>query len=231
LFTLCCCQMTSAEAGGVVTDAAGNPLDFSKGRYLDLDTGIIVTNQKLTPSLLKAVRESIEEKISSLWFFPDEWLPFPLLSWLASWIISTSWIFQCLPNVCWARNSCYLRIQIYYLMLSNYMNAMLLSWKNLGFQELTDEYLSAIFWPWQNDRSLELVHASHFSLWKHERLFPEFKQVHIDRSLQDRAPCRDGANKNSSIVSLEHYANGQLISISTPLRTMKSRAYMFFSCE
>ncbi|KAI5587691.1 hypothetical protein BDE02_05G051200 [Populus trichocarpa] len=55
-----------AEAGGVVTDAAGNPLDFSKGRYLDLDTGIIVTNQKLMPSLLKAVRESIEEKISSL---------------------------------------------------------------------------------------------------------------------------------------------------------------------
>ncbi|KAJ6996385.1 hypothetical protein NC653_013097 [Populus alba x Populus x berolinensis] len=55
-----------AEAGGVVTDAAGNPLDFSKGRYLDLDTGIIVTNQKLMPSLLKAVRESIEEKVSSL---------------------------------------------------------------------------------------------------------------------------------------------------------------------
>jgi hypothetical protein len=27
----------------------------------------------LMPSLLKAVRESIEEKISSLWFFPDEW--------------------------------------------------------------------------------------------------------------------------------------------------------------
>ncbi|KAJ9177821.1 hypothetical protein P3X46_012993 [Hevea brasiliensis] len=54
------------EAGGVVTDAAGNPLDFSKGRYLDLDTGIIVTNQKLMPSLLKAVRDSLEEKASSL---------------------------------------------------------------------------------------------------------------------------------------------------------------------
>jgi len=54
------------EAGGLVTDVAGNPLDFSKGRYLDLDTGIIVTNQKLMPSLLKAVRESIEEKASSL---------------------------------------------------------------------------------------------------------------------------------------------------------------------
>ncbi|XP_047311796.1 SAL1 phosphatase isoform X2 [Impatiens glandulifera] len=50
------------EAGGVVTDAAGKALDFSKGRFLDLDTGIIVTNQKLMPSLLKAVRESIEEK-------------------------------------------------------------------------------------------------------------------------------------------------------------------------
>ncbi|CAL5365600.1 unnamed protein product [Camellia sinensis] len=50
------------EAGGVVSDAAGNPLDFSKGRYLDLDTGIIVTNQKLMPLLLKAVRESLDEK-------------------------------------------------------------------------------------------------------------------------------------------------------------------------
>ncbi|KAK6150755.1 hypothetical protein DH2020_015687 [Rehmannia glutinosa] len=58
--------MVVAEAGGVVTDAAGNPLDFSKGRYLDLDTGIIVTNQKLMPALLKAVQESIKEKSSSL---------------------------------------------------------------------------------------------------------------------------------------------------------------------
>ncbi|KAK9069427.1 hypothetical protein SSX86_011330 [Deinandra increscens subsp. villosa] len=50
-----------AEAGGVATDAAGNPLDFSKGRYLDLDTGIIVTNRKLMPALLKAVQESLKE--------------------------------------------------------------------------------------------------------------------------------------------------------------------------
>lgn len=55
-----------AEAGGVVSDAAGNPLDFSKGRYLDLDTGIIVTNQKLMPSLLKAVKESLSENASAL---------------------------------------------------------------------------------------------------------------------------------------------------------------------
>ncbi|CAI9108926.1 OLC1v1008634C1 [Oldenlandia corymbosa var. corymbosa] len=54
------------EAGGIVTDAAGNPLDFSKGRFLDLDTGIIVTNQKLMPTLLKAVQESLKEKASAL---------------------------------------------------------------------------------------------------------------------------------------------------------------------
>ncbi|XP_058189485.1 SAL1 phosphatase-like, partial [Rhododendron vialii] len=54
------------EAGVVVIDAGGNPLDFSKGRYLDQDTGIIVTNPKLMPMLLKAVRESFDEKASSL---------------------------------------------------------------------------------------------------------------------------------------------------------------------
>nr|XP_018486603.1 PREDICTED: SAL1 phosphatase-like [Raphanus sativus] len=55
------------EAGGIVTDAGGKPLDFSKGKYLDLDTGIIVANEKLMPLLLKAVRDSIaeQEKASS----------------------------------------------------------------------------------------------------------------------------------------------------------------------
>ncbi|PUZ63197.1 hypothetical protein GQ55_3G048800 [Panicum hallii var. hallii] len=50
------------EAGGIVTDAAGNDLDFSKGRFLDLDTGIIATNKRLMPSLLKAVQDAIKEK-------------------------------------------------------------------------------------------------------------------------------------------------------------------------
>ncbi|KAH7520900.1 hypothetical protein FEM48_Zijuj08G0194800 [Ziziphus jujuba var. spinosa] len=59
-------ESTFTEAGGVVTDAGGKPLDFSKGKYLDVDTGIIVTNQKLMPALLKAVKESVEEKTSSL---------------------------------------------------------------------------------------------------------------------------------------------------------------------
>ncbi|KAL5752167.1 hypothetical protein ACOSP7_022344 [Xanthoceras sorbifolium] len=52
------------EAGGVVIDAAGNPLDFSKGKYLDLYVGIIVSNQKLMPILMKAVKECLEEKAS-----------------------------------------------------------------------------------------------------------------------------------------------------------------------
>ncbi|KAG5560694.1 hypothetical protein RHGRI_003880 [Rhododendron griersonianum] len=44
----------------------GTNMKSSKGRYLDLDTGIIVTNPKLMPMLLKAVRESLDEKSSSL---------------------------------------------------------------------------------------------------------------------------------------------------------------------
>lgn len=53
------------EAGGVATDAVGNNLDFSKGRHLDLDTGIIVTNKKLMPALLKAVQDAVKEKSQS----------------------------------------------------------------------------------------------------------------------------------------------------------------------
>ncbi|KAL5555471.1 hypothetical protein UlMin_037707 [Ulmus minor] len=50
------------EAGGMVLDGAGNPLDFSKGRHLDVENGIVVTNQKLFSSLLMAV------KACKLWF-------------------------------------------------------------------------------------------------------------------------------------------------------------------
>ncbi|XP_018439079.1 probable SAL3 phosphatase [Raphanus sativus] len=51
-----------SEAGGKVTDAEGNPLDFSKGKYLDYKRGIVVTTQKLLPRLLNAVRESTKEE-------------------------------------------------------------------------------------------------------------------------------------------------------------------------
>lgn len=50
----------------MVADAAGKPLDFSKGKYLDLDTGIVSTNQKLMPALLSAVQASLREKSESI---------------------------------------------------------------------------------------------------------------------------------------------------------------------
>lgn len=54
------------EAGGVVVDAAGKPLDFSRGRYLDVEKGIIATNAKLMPLLLNAVQAALKEEKSVL---------------------------------------------------------------------------------------------------------------------------------------------------------------------
>lgn len=48
------------EAGGVVLDGAGKRLDFSKGRYLDVEHGIMATNPKLMPTLLASVQAAIE---------------------------------------------------------------------------------------------------------------------------------------------------------------------------
>ncbi|GJM87839.1 hypothetical protein PR202_ga03833 [Eleusine coracana subsp. coracana] len=50
------------EAGGMVKDASGNDLDFSKGRHLDRDRGIIATNKYLMPLVLKAVQEAVKEE-------------------------------------------------------------------------------------------------------------------------------------------------------------------------
>lgn len=48
------------EAGGVVSDASGAPLDFSQGRFLDLDTGIVASNKPLMPVLLAAVQTCLK---------------------------------------------------------------------------------------------------------------------------------------------------------------------------
>jgi 3'(2'), 5'-bisphosphate nucleotidase len=45
------------EAGGKVTDMAGNPLDFSLGRKLANNRGIVVTNGALHERVLDAVRQ------------------------------------------------------------------------------------------------------------------------------------------------------------------------------
>lgn len=48
-----------------MTDASGQSLDFSKGRYLDLNTGIIATNPKLMQVLQNAVQAAIRERSHS----------------------------------------------------------------------------------------------------------------------------------------------------------------------
>ena len=44
------------EAGGRVTDMFGKPLDFSRGRTLDNNRGIVATNGLLHEKMLEAVR-------------------------------------------------------------------------------------------------------------------------------------------------------------------------------
>jgi HAL2 family 3'(2'),5'-bisphosphate nucleotidase len=45
-----------AEAGGVVTDIAGRPLEFSHGRELTANRGVVVTNGRLHAQVIEAVR-------------------------------------------------------------------------------------------------------------------------------------------------------------------------------
>jgi HAL2 family 3'(2'),5'-bisphosphate nucleotidase len=45
-----------AEAGGVVTDVAGRPLEFSHGRELTANRGVVVTNARLHAQVIEAVR-------------------------------------------------------------------------------------------------------------------------------------------------------------------------------
>jgi adhesin HecA-like repeat protein len=47
------------EAGGRVTDLYGKPLDFSRGRTLDNNQGIVATNGKLHQRMLQAVKSVI----------------------------------------------------------------------------------------------------------------------------------------------------------------------------
>lgn len=44
------------EAGGLVSDAAGNPLDFSRGRYLDgMHRGIIAATPELHAAVVQVI--------------------------------------------------------------------------------------------------------------------------------------------------------------------------------
>lgn len=48
------------EAGGEVSDAYGHPLDFSRGRTLSGNTGVVATNGKLHPLVIDAVRQVLD---------------------------------------------------------------------------------------------------------------------------------------------------------------------------
>lgn len=45
------------EAGGMVTDLAGKPFDFTTGRLLTGNRGVLVTNRRLHPAFLQALSE------------------------------------------------------------------------------------------------------------------------------------------------------------------------------
>ena len=49
-------SLVVSEAGGTVSDAAGNPLDFTCGSGLDKNRGVIVTNARLHQRVLEALR-------------------------------------------------------------------------------------------------------------------------------------------------------------------------------
>jgi len=48
------------EAGGEVTDIHGNPLDFSTGRILSHNTGIVATNGKVHAEVIAAIRQVVD---------------------------------------------------------------------------------------------------------------------------------------------------------------------------
>ncbi|CAO3630168.1 unnamed protein product [Cunninghamella echinulata] len=50
------------EAGGVVSDVEGKPLDFSIGRTLSKNKGVIASNAKIYDSVLAAVQKALQNK-------------------------------------------------------------------------------------------------------------------------------------------------------------------------
>lgn len=54
------------EAGGRVTDGRGRALDFSRGRYLDNDDGIVASNGLVHDAVIAAVQKAISESQRNL---------------------------------------------------------------------------------------------------------------------------------------------------------------------
>ena len=54
--------LVAEEAGGQVTDAAGHPLDFTRGTRLEVNTGLVVTNGVLHDRILEIVSASADRQ-------------------------------------------------------------------------------------------------------------------------------------------------------------------------
>ena len=48
------------EAGGCVTDVLGNPIDFSVGRSLECNSGIVATNGKIHRDVITAIKQVLD---------------------------------------------------------------------------------------------------------------------------------------------------------------------------
>jgi 3'(2'), 5'-bisphosphate nucleotidase len=48
-------SLIASEAGCIVTDIAGNPLDFSHGRGLEANKGVVVAPANLHPRIIAAI--------------------------------------------------------------------------------------------------------------------------------------------------------------------------------
>jgi len=55
-------QLIVEEAGGIVTDSRGEPLNFGLGRTLGENYGIVACAKDLHPRLLEAVQKGVAEK-------------------------------------------------------------------------------------------------------------------------------------------------------------------------
>jgi 3'(2'), 5'-bisphosphate nucleotidase len=54
-------QILVEEAGGIVTNSSGQPLDFGLGRKLGENLGVIAAGKDVHPQILRAVQQTLLE--------------------------------------------------------------------------------------------------------------------------------------------------------------------------
>lgn len=56
-----CGSLLVQEAGGVVTDMNGKPLDFTLGRTLKGNKGVVAAHKDVHAEVIKAVQQAVKE--------------------------------------------------------------------------------------------------------------------------------------------------------------------------